>query len=216
EDGRVHIQHVSAKESVVAIEQAKAAGVQITAEVSPHHLTLTDEAVKSLDANFKMNPPLRAESDRHALIEGLRSGAIDCVATDHAPHSSDEKEVPVEEAAFGVIGLETAFAVSYTHLVKAKVIKLPRLIDLLSCGPARVFKLPGGSLHAGSLGDVTLLDVDAKWDVPRDFQPKAFNSPFIGQTLQGRVVATVVAGEIRYQQQPHHERSKAQARRHRR
>ena len=117
EDARIHVQHLSAFESVAAIEQAKAAGVEVTCEATPHHLTLTDEEVRSLDSRFKMNPPLRTEADRQALIEGVRSGTIDCIATDHAPHSSNEKEVPFEQAAMGVIGLETAFSVLYTELV---------------------------------------------------------------------------------------------------
>ena len=134
EDGRIHIQHVSARESVAAIEQAKAAGVQITAEVSPHHLTLTDDAVRGLDANFKMNPPLRAEADRKALVDALRSGTMDCIATDHAPHSREEKEQPFETAPFGITGLETAFAVLYTRLVKPGILTLELIVEKMSSG----------------------------------------------------------------------------------
>src|SRR5919106_4650630 len=132
EGARIHVQHLSARESVAAIEAAKAAGVAVTCEATPHHLVLTDEEVRSLDARFKMNPPLRSEEDRQALIEGLRDGTIDCIGTDHAPHSEEEKEVPFEQAAMGVTGLETAFAVLHTELVLPGVIDLGLLVDKLS------------------------------------------------------------------------------------
>ena len=134
EEGRIHVQHVSARESVAVIERAKAAGVQVTAEASPHHLLLTDEAVRSLDTHFKMNPPLRAEDDRQALIEGLRSGALDCIATDHAPHSREEKEQPFEVAPMGVTGLETAFAALHTDLVVPGVLDLGLVVERMTAG----------------------------------------------------------------------------------
>ena len=149
EDARIHVQHLSARESVEAVAAAKEAGVEITCEATPHHLTLTDEAVRSLDARFKMNPPLRSEDDRQALIDGLRSGVIDCVATDHAPHSVDEKEVPFEEAAMGVTGLETAFAVLHTDLVLPGVLELAVLVDRMSAGAAP-FGLEPPSLAPGA------------------------------------------------------------------
>ena len=170
----------------------------MTCEVTPHHIALGDEAVQSFSTNLKMNPPLRSEPHRAAILEGIADGTIDAIATDHAPHHFDEKNVEFDLAPFGVIGLETAFAVCYEHLVRAKVIKLPRLIELLSCGPARVFNLPGGTLRPGALGDVTLIDVDAKYVVPKEFHSKAANSPFIGQMLRGRIAATIVAGEIKH------------------
>jgi len=213
-NAHVHIAHLSTAGAVDAVRRARANGVKVTCEVTPHHIALGDEAVQSFSTNLKMNPPLRSEIHRKALLEGIADGTVDAIATDHAPHHFDEKNVEFDLAPFGVIGLETAFAVCYTHLVRAKVIRLPRLIELLSCGPARAFNLPGGSLRPGSLGDVTLLDVDAKVEVPRESYSKASNSPFIGQTLHGRVVATIVAGQVKHEEK--HERPKAQTRRHRR
>jgi dihydroorotase len=145
-----------------------------------------------------MNPPLRSGLHRQAIIEGIVDGTVDAIATDHAPHHFDEKNVEFDLAPFGVIGLETAFAVSFDRLVRDKVIDLVRLIDLLSCGPARAFNLPGGTLKPGSLGDVTIVDINARYQVTNTFRSKASNSPFIGETLHGRVVATVVGGSLRY------------------
>jgi len=197
-NAHVHIAHLSTSGAVDAVRRARQDGVKVTCEVTPHHIALGDAAVQSFSTNLKMNPPLRSEAHRKAILAGIADGTIDAIATDHAPHHFDEKNVEFDLAPFGVIGLETAFAVSYEHLVRAKVIKLPRLIDLLSCGPARVFNLPGGTLRPGALGDVTLIDVDAKYEVPREFQSKASNSPFTGQKLRGRIVATIVAGEIKH------------------
>jgi len=210
----VHIAHLSTAGAVDAVRRARAAGVKVTCEVTPHHIALGDDVVQSFSTNLKMNPPLRSEQHRKAILEGIADGTVDAIATDHAPHHFDEKNVEFDLAPFGVIGLETAFGVCYEHLVRAKVIKLPRLIELLSCGPARVFNLPGGTLRAGALGDVTLLDIDARYEVAREFQSKASNSPFIGQTLHGRVAATIVAGEIKYERTE--ERAPAKTRRHRR
>jgi dihydroorotase len=162
EGGRIHVQHLSAAASVEAVARAKEAGIALSAEVTPHHLTLTDEAVRGLDARFKMNPPLRAEEDRRALIEGLRSGAIDCIGTDHAPHSSDEKEVPFEQAAMGVIGLETAFAVLHTDLVLPGVLDLGVLVERLSAGAA-AFGFDPPSLAPGSEANLVLVDAEAEW-----------------------------------------------------
>jgi len=213
-NAHVHIAHLSTAGAVDAVRRARAAGVKVTCEVTPHHIALGDDAALSFSTNVKMNPPLRSERHRKAIVEGIADGTVDAIATDHAPHHFDEKNVEFDLAPFGVIGLETAFGVCYEHLVRAKVIKLPRLVDLLSCGPARVFNLPGGTLRAGALGDVTLIDVDARYEVPREFVSKASNSPFVGRTLHGRVAATIVAGEIKYERS--HERTKTQARRHRR
>ena len=151
EEARIHVQHLSARESVLAVEAAKAAGVSITCEATPHHLTLTDEEVRSLDARFKMNPPLRGETDRQALIEGLRSGVIDCIATDHAPHPPEAKEVPFEQAAMGVTGLETAFAVLHTDLVLPGVLDLGLVVDKMSSGAA-AFDLEPPIARAGQRG----------------------------------------------------------------
>ena len=199
-NAHVHIAHLSTAGAVDAVRRARKDGVKVTCEVTPHHIALGDDAVQSFSTNLKMNPPLRGEAHRKAILEGIADGTIDAIATDHAPHHFDEKNVEFDLAPFGIIGLETAFAVCNEHLVRAKVIKLPRLIELLSCGPARVFNLPGGTLRAGALGDVTLIDPDAKWEVPREFHSKASNSPFIGQKLRGKIVATIVAGEIKYGQ----------------
>jgi dihydroorotase len=198
-NAHVHIAHLSTAGAVDAVRRARKDGVKVTCEVTPHHIALGDESVQSFSTNLKMNPPLRSEAHRKAILAGIADGTIDAIATDHAPHHFDEKNVEFDLAPFGVIGLETAFAVCYEHLVRAKVIKLPRLIELLSCGPARVFNLPGGTLRPGALGDVTLIDLDAKYEVPREFHSKASNSPFIGQKLRGRIAATIVAGEIEHQ-----------------
>ncbi|PYQ29181.1 MAG: dihydroorotase [Acidobacteria bacterium] len=199
-NAHVHIAHLSTAGAVDAVRRARQDGVKVTCEVTPHHIALGDDALQSFSTNLKMNPPLRGEAHRKAILEGIADGTIDAIATDHAPHHFDEKNVEFDLAPFGIIGLETAFAVCNEHLVRAKVIKLPRLIEMLSCGPARVFNLPGGTLRAGALGDVTLIDPDAKVEVPREFYSKAANSPFIGQTLRGRIVATIVAGEIKHGQ----------------
>jgi len=196
--GHVHIAHLSTAGGIEAIRRARKDGIKVTCEVTPHHLALTDDAVQSFSTNLKMNPPLRAAEHRDAILEAIADGTVDAIATDHAPHHYDEKNVEFDLAPFGVIGLETAFAVSYENLVRTKIIKLPRLVELLSCGPGRVFNLPGGTLRAGTIGDVTILDLDSRSEVPGSFISKAANSPFIGQTLTGRVVATIVGGALRY------------------
>jgi dihydroorotase len=198
ERGRIHILHLSAAESVAAVEQAKADGAEVTAEVTPHHLTLTDEAVRSLDPRFKMNPPLRAERDRRALLDGLRSGAIDCIATDHAPHSREEKEAPFEQAPMGVIGLETAFAMLYTELVLPGVLSLELLVERLGAG-AKPYGLPVPTLAPDALADFCLVDLDAAWTVGEaGYESRSDNSCFAGRTLKGRVVLTVAGGSIAY------------------
>ena len=194
----LHIAHASTAGAIEAVRRARAEGVKVTCEVTPHHLALTDETVQSFSTNLKMNPPLRSPEHRQALLEGIADGTVDAIATDHAPHHFDEKNVEFDIAPFGVIGLETAFAVAYEQLVLSKVIKLPRLIDLLSCGPARVFNLPGGTLRAGSVGDLTIFDTEARYQLTNTFHSKASNSPFIGNTMHGRVVATIVGGEVRH------------------
>lgn len=200
EDGRIHIQHLSARRSVEVIEAAKAAGVKITCEASPHHLTLTDEAVRSLDANFKMNPPLRSEDDRQALIDGLRSGLIDCVATDHAPHSREEKEQPFEPAPMGVIGLETAFAVLHTELVLPGLLDLPTLVDRMSSG-APLFGLSAPALAKGSQADICLVDLEGEWRVGEGgYESRSANSCFAGRDLTARVRMTVAAGCVAYRE----------------
>ena len=196
--GHVHIAHLSTAGAIEVVRAARKRGVKVTCEVTPHHIALTDEAVQSFSTNLKMNPPLRSAEHRDALLEAIADGIIDAIATDHAPHHFDEKNVEFDLAPFGIIGLETAFAICHERLVRSKVIGLPRLIDLMSSGPARVFDLPGGTLAEGSVGDVTLLDVEARYQITNTFRSKASNSPFIGETLHGRVIATIVGGVLRY------------------
>ncbi|HYI07894.1 MAG TPA: dihydroorotase [Thermoanaerobaculia bacterium] len=197
-NAHVHIAHLSTAGAVEAVRRARAEGVKVTCEVTPHHIALGDDAVQSFSTNLKMNPPLRSEAHRQALLEGIADGTIDAIATDHAPHHFDEKNVEFDLAPFGVTGLETAFAVCNEHLVRTNVIGLPRLIELLSTSPARIFRLPGGTLRKGSLGDVTLLDLDSEFTVARDFHSRAANSPFVGRTFHGRAVLTVVGGVIQH------------------
>jgi dihydroorotase len=200
EDARIHVQHLSAVESIAAVEQAKAAGVAITCEATPHHLTLTDEDVRTLDARFKMNPPLRAESDRQALIDAVRSGTIDCIATDHAPHSSDEKEVPFEQAAMGVIGLETAFSVLYTDLVLPGVLSLETVIQRLGAG-AGAFGFAAPRIAVGEEANLVLVDTEAEWQAGAEgWESRSANSCFAGKRLHGQVRITVAAGRVAYRQ----------------
>jgi len=194
----LHIAHASTRGAIDAVRRARAAGVRVTCEVTPHHIALGDDAVQSFSTNLKMNPPLRSPEHRAAIVEGIADGTVDAIATDHAPHHFDEKNVEFDLAPFGVIGLETAFAVCYNRLVLEKVIDLNRLVDLFSCGPARTFNLPGGTLQRGALGDVTLLDLEARYQVTNTFHSKASNSPFIGEALTGRPVATVVGGVVKF------------------
>jgi dihydroorotase len=200
EGARIHVQHLSARESVAAVEAAKAEGVAVTCEATPHHLTLTHEAVRSLDARFKMNPPLRSENDRQALIEGLRSGAIDCIATDHAPHPQERKEVPLEEAAMGVTGLETAFAVIHTDLVLPGVLELGLVVERMSSGAA-AFDIEPPSLEPGSEANLVLFDPGVAWEPGADgWESRSDNSCFTGRRLSGRVLMTVAAGGVAYRQ----------------
>ena len=197
EERPIHLLHLSARESVDALRRARATGVEATGEVTPHHLCLTDEAVRTLDANVKMNPPLRAEEDRQALLEGLLDGTIEAVATDHAPHARHEKEVPFEEAPFGVTGLETSFAALYTQLVEPGVVPLGTLLERMSAGPARIYGLEPPRIAVGAPANVVLLDLEAAWPVGEGtFHSKSANSWLLGATLHGKVVQTVAAGKV--------------------
>jgi dihydroorotase len=197
EGRRVHLMHLSALESVAALDRALARGVQATAEVTPHHLVLTDEAVRSLDANVKMNPPLRAEEDRQTLLDALRRGAISSVATDHAPHARHEKEVPFEEAPFGVTGLETAFAALHTRLVLPGALSLETLLERMSSGPARALGLPEPRIEVGARANLVVLDLDEEWEVTEEgFRSLSANSWLLGERLRGRVVRTVADGRL--------------------
>jgi dihydroorotase len=193
----VHVLHVSARESVAAVQAAQAAGVRATAEVTPHHLCLTDEAVRSLDSNLKMNPPLRAADDRAALVEGLRDGAIQAVATDHAPHARHEKEVPFEAAPFGVTGLETAFSALYTHLVEPGLVSLETLLERMSSGPAGIYGLPAPRIAVGEPANLVLLDLVASHRVEADeFRSRSANSWLLGERVTGKVRMTLAAGRV--------------------
>jgi dihydroorotase len=198
ERARVHFQHLSCIESVAALNHAKAAGANVTAEVCPHHLTLTDDMVRTLDSRFKMNPPLRTESDRRALVDALRSGLIDCVATDHAPHASHEKEVPFEEAPMGTTGLETAFAALYTELVLGGELELGTVIERMTAGGA-LYGLPVPRIAPGEPANVALVDLDARFDVGAGgYASRSTNCCFHGRALQGAVLLTVAAGTVAF------------------
>jgi dihydroorotase len=195
--GRLHVQHVSTRAGVAMIRAAKERGVNVTAEGTPHHFTLTDEAVDAYRTDAKVNPPLRAAQDRQAVIDGVADGTLDVIATDHAPHHYDEKEQAFEDAPFGLVGLETALGLAFTELVEKKVMDLPTMVMRMSTAPARAFNLPGGSLARGDIADVTVLDPAWEWMVdPRQFRSKSRNTPFAGRVLRGRAVYTIVNGRI--------------------
>jgi dihydroorotase len=193
----IHLQHISSKFSVDIIRRAKTRGVRISAEATPHHLALTDEALAGYDTHFKMNPPLRTEEDRRALIAGLRDGTLDIIATDHAPHTDYEKDREFDFAPNGILGLETALPIVLDVLVRQNKFKLPYLIDLMTRRPAQLMKLPGGTLAAGAAADVCLFDPTEKWryEAKAGFS-KSSNSPWSGQTLTGRVKTTIVDGRV--------------------
>lgn len=200
--GHVHLCHVSTRGSVELIRWARDRGIRVTAEVTPHHLTLTEAACEHYDTHAKMNPPLREPEDVAALRDALREGVIDCIASDHAPHAYDEKEAAFDDAPFGIVGLETAFGVAYTELVRRGSLSLVELVRRMSTVPAAVFHLPGGTLAPGSPADVCVLDVERSWRVePDHFHSKSRNTPFAGRELVGRAVLTFVAGRLVHTQQ---------------
>lgn len=195
--GYVHLCHMSTRGSVDLIRRAKERGVRVSAEVTPHHLTLTDAACEGYDTHAKMNPPLREAADIAALREGLKDGTIDCIASDHAPHAYDEKDAAFDDAPFGIIGLETAFGVAHTELVRSKILTLPELIARMSTVPAGLFHLPGGGLAPGAVADVCVLDLDSTWIVRAAvLHSKSRNTPFENRELVGRAVLTLVAGRV--------------------
>jgi dihydroorotase len=197
EGAPVHICHVSAAESVAEIRRARELGVDVTAEVTPHHLCLTDEHVRSLDAaRSKMSPPLRSATDRAALIEALADGTIDCIGTDHAPHRGHEKEQPFTQAPNGVIGLETAFPAIYTHLVEPGLVPLSTVVERMSAGPAAAFGLPRPALREGQAANLSLWDLGASWLVQPPYASRSTNCAFTGQTLRGRCHLTMAAGSV--------------------
>ena len=198
--GHIHLQHVSTAYGVEAIRRAKDRGVCVTAEATPHHLTLTDERVEGFDTDAKMNPPLRSSEDREAVCEGLADGTLDVFATDHAPHHYDEKEQAFADAPNGIVGLETALGIGLTHVVAKGLLDLPTLIHRMSVGPAMALGLPGGTLAPGSPGDVTIFDPNVAWTVDRDaFLSKSHNTPFHGWELKGRALFTIVEGVVVWQ-----------------
>jgi dihydroorotase len=198
EDARVHFQHLSAVETVEALAAAREHGARVSGEATPHHLTLTDDVVRTLDSRFKMNPPLRAEADRRALIEGLRSGLIECIATDHAPHARHEKEVPFEQAPMGTTGLETAFAAVFTELVLPGVLELELIVERMTAGGA-LYGLPVPRIAPGEPANLTLVDLGAAWEVGAEgYASRSENCCFHGRSLHGRVELTLAAGAVAF------------------
>ena len=194
---KLHIAHLSTSDALDAVRQAKSRGLPITCEVTPHHLLLTDEAVRGYDPNTKMKPPLRSEEDRQAMISGLADGTIDAIATDHAPHHADDKCVEYDKADFGIVGLETAVALCLDRLVKPGIVSLLRLIELLASNPAHILGIPKGSLAVGADADLTILDLDRSFTVrPETFRSKGRNTPFAEWNLIGCPVATLVGGRV--------------------
>ena len=197
----IHIAHVSTAGAIEAVRRAKNEGINVTCEVTPHHFTLTDKVVEGYDTNTKMAPPLRSEEHLGAIIEGIKDGTIDAIATDHAPHHADEKALEYDRAPFGITGLETAVGLAFNELVHKGVIGLERLVEMCSANPARIFNLTGrGTLKPGSIADITIIDPQRKWTYRgADSRSKSRNSPFEGWEFTGRAVATVVGGRIVYQ-----------------
>lgn len=195
-----HVCHISTKESVRLVRDAKKAGINVTAEVSPHHLLLSEEDIPGLDSNFKMNPPLRGKQDQEALIEGLLDGTIDFIATDHAPHTAEEKAEGMEKAPFGIVGLETAFPLLYTNFVEKGTFTIKQLLDWLTVKPAEVFQLPYGKLEVGATADLTIIELDKESEIdPDSFLSKGKNTPFAGWDCKGWPVMTIVNGKLVWQ-----------------
>jgi dihydroorotase len=199
-DSRLHVAHLSSSDSLKAVRRGKRAKALVTCEVTPHHFTLLDEDVGDYDTNYKMNPPLRSAADREAVLVALADGTVDAIATDHAPHATHEKEVEFDRAAFGVTGLETALALAITGLHREQKIRLTRIVELFTAGPARVFSLRGrGSLTRGNFGDVTIFDPRKRWRFEAaKSRSMSHNTPFDGWQLTGKVVATIVGGTMMY------------------
>lgn len=195
-----HVCHISTKETVDIIRDAKARGVDITCETGPHYLVLCDDDLQE-DGRFKMNPPLRAEADKEALISGIQDGTIDMIATDHAPHSAEEKSRGLAGSAFGIVGLETCFPILYTHLVKKDIISLEKLIELMSVNPRKRFGFAGGYIEDGAPADITVLDLNRQWTIdPADFVSMGRATPFDGWQVFGKVTMTMVEGEVKYEE----------------
>lgn len=196
-----HVCHISTEQSVRLVREAKSRGQKVTAEVTPHHLLLTDEDIPGLDTMYKMNPPLRSTQDRAALIAGLKDGTIDIIATDHAPHTIEEKAMGMQQAPFGIVGLETAFPLMYTHFVRTGELTLAELVEKMTRKPAEIFGLPYGNLVEGERADITVIDLEKEQEIdPQTFYSKGKNTPFTGWKCQGWPVLTLLNGAITYQE----------------
>ena len=199
-DTAVHICHVSTYSGVRMIRDAKKAGIKVTAETCPHYYSVTDEIIRTYDTNTKVNPPIREEIDKQAILEGLKDGTLDCIVTDHAPHHADDKNVEYNQAAFGISGIETSFGFAIKYLYKAGVLSLNEIADKMSYNPAKILGLDGGEINEGGVADLMIADLDEKWTIdPDKFVSKGKNNPFKGMELEGVVKYTIVDGEIKYQ-----------------
>ena len=199
-DAAVHICHVSTYSGVRLIRMAKQAGIKVTAETCPHYYSVTDEIIRTYDTNTKVNPPIREEIDKQAILEGLKDGTLDCIVTDHAPHHADDKNVEYNQAAFGISGIETSFGFAIKYLYKAGVLSLNEIADKMSYNPAQILGLEGGEIKEGGVADLMIADLDEKWTIdPDKFVSKGKNNPFKGMELEGVVKYTIVDGEIKYQ-----------------
>ncbi len=197
---RLHLCHCSTKESVDMIKDGKAKGIKLSGEACPHHFILTEDDIPGNDSMYKMNPPLRGRDDRDALLKGLKEGIIEVISTDHAPHSAEEKSKPMEEAPFGIVGLETSLPLSYTYLVDKGIISLSELVEKMSLNPARILGIDKGNIDVGNVADITIFDTEAAYDIdPETFVSKGKNTPFAGMTVKGEVRYTIMAGEVTYE-----------------
>ncbi|MBS0207351.1 MAG: dihydroorotase [Planctomycetes bacterium] len=197
--GRIHVMHISTEGAIDIVRRGKRRGVRVTTEVCPHHFVLTDEALRSFDSNFKMSPPLRAENDRAACVEGLKDGTIDCIVTDHAPHAAEKKMQELDRAPFGIVGLETALPLVITHLIEPGHLDWSQAIAKMTINPARILGLDRGTLRAGAPADVTIIDPGYEWTVEREqMRSKSKNSPFQGWRVRGRADVTIVDGQVKY------------------
>jgi dihydroorotase len=197
--GRLHIMHVSTINSIDALRRAKSRGVRVTAEATPHHFTLTDESLRTFDANFKMNPPLRGQEHVEAVIAGLTDGTIDAIASDHAPHAKEKKMQELDQAPFGIVGLETSLALVITKLIEPGHLDWPTAIRKMSLNPARILGIDKGTLQIGADADVTIIDPKVRWTVdPTKFRSKSANTPYAGWELTGRADVVIVAGRVKF------------------
>ena len=197
--GRLHIQHISTARSVELVREGKRRGVAVTAEACPHHFTLTDERLRTFDSNYKMNPPLRTRSDVEAVIDGLKDGTIEILATDHAPHAPEKKMRELDQAPFGIIGLETLVPITVTNLIDPGHLTWPEVVRMLTVNPAELLGIPKGTLKPGADADVTLIDPSTRWTIdPSRFRSKSRNCPFAGWEVRGRAHTVIVGGEVRY------------------